>query len=354
MKRLFVIHTPYQLIATVNIINSDHSYENILLLVQPNLSQFVDIYKSLNNTRVYTERNLFIFYKNKDKRFFTHIKMVVDIFKKKRIISSLSFLSPDISQLFIPSEDIICRIIFYQLNKISVLSQVILYDDGLGTYTMSTFKHISFLGKIVYNMLLNGNLVNQIKMIYCYQPSLIAESANQIKICKIPILKSTTDLFKDFAKEKVTPYKDKEIIFFDQGFSHMPEIRKCLSIIKHTYSYDKVIFKKHPRIHSGEGLEFIQINDGLPFEAILPNLNLERIMLVSHSSGACFTPYLMSEKKPYIVLLYKIANKGEVASIVDNFFLKLQNSIPDNNIYIPNNIEEFQQIVNDFRNKINN
>ena len=28
MKRLFVIHTPYQLIAAVNIINSDHSYEN--------------------------------------------------------------------------------------------------------------------------------------------------------------------------------------------------------------------------------------------------------------------------------------------------------------------------------------
>ena len=182
----------------------------------------------------------------------------------------------------------------------------------------------------------------------------MVESTNQIKICKIPILKSTADLFKNFVKDKLYPYKDKEVIFFDQGFSHIPEIRKCLSLIKEIYSYDKVIFKKHPRIHSNEGLEFIQTNDGLPFEAILPNLNLERIMLISHSSGACFTPYLMSEKKPYIVLLYKIANKGEVASPVDDFFLKLQNSIPDNHIYIPNGIEEFQQIVNDFRDKISN
>ena len=342
MKRLFVIHTPYQLIATVNIINSDHSYENILLLAQPNLSQFVDIYKLLNNTKVYTEKGLFIFYNSKDKRFFAHIKMVVNILKKKRIISSLSFLSPDISQLFIPSEDIICRIIFYQLNKISILSEVILYDDGLGTYTMSTFKRISFLGKIVYNVLLNGNLVNYIKMIYCYQPFLMVESTNQIKICKIPILKSTADLFKNFVKDKLYPYNDEK---FNEDRD---------SLIKEIYSYDKVIFKKHPRIHSNEGLEFIQTNDGLPFEAILPNLNLERIMLISHSSGACFTPYLMSEKKPYIVLLYKIANKGEVASPVDDFFLKLQNSIPDNHIYIPNGIEEFQQIVNDFRDKISN
>ena len=354
MKRLFVIHTPYQLIAAVNIINSDHSYENILLLAQPNLVQFINICKSLRNTKVYSEKGLFIFYENKNKRFISHIKMVVDIFKKKRIISSLSFLSSDISQLFIPSEDIICRIIFYQLNKISTLSQVALYDDGLGTYTMSTFKHIGFLGRIVYKVLLNGNLVNQIKMIYCYRPSLLAESVTPIKICKIPILESTTDLFKDFAKDKSSPYKDKEVIFFDQGFSYIPEIQKCLSLIKQTYSYNKVIFKKHPRIHSNDGLEFIQTNDGLPFEAILPNLNLERIMLISHSSGACFTPYLMSNKKPHIVLLYKIANKGGIASPINDFFTKLHNAISDNHIYIPNSIEEFQLIINDFRNKINN
>lgn len=350
MNRLFVIHTPYQLICAANIIKTSNDCRNTLLLVQPKLKQYLELCKKLDNTRTIYENKLCIQYSEKGK-FIAHVSMVKEILCRKTLIKKCEYLSFNYDELFVPSDDIICRLVFHILCRRSTPS-LYLFDDGTGTYDAHTFKGVSWLGKIVFYCLIDNKFINSISRIYCYMPSMMAQVPKTISIHKVKNLPEVSFLFEEFAQSKSAVYKGRKVLFFDQGLSGHPSIQKCLDIINREFPQNEIIVKIHPRIQGSEYPGFNISNEGLPFEAIMPSFNLDESLFIAHSSGACFTAYLMSDKKPFIVLLAKLTNTSDQYTPAIHFLRRLQENIPDNRIYLPNSIEEFQNIINTFKNRL--
>lgn len=351
MKRLFVIFTPYQLICAANIVKASNDCQNTLLLVQPKLKQYVNLCQKLDNTKTIYEDNLCIQYGGKGK-FRVHLSMVKEIILRKSLINKCYYLDSVYDELFVPSDDIICRLVYYVLCKKSNPS-LYLFDDGTGTYDAHTFKGVGHLGRCVYACLINNRFVNSISKVYCYMPPLMATLPEGVTIHKVTNIPEVSNFFENFAKSKLAAYKNRKVLFFDQGLSGHPSIQKCLNIIKHEFSVEEVIVKIHPRIQGGEYPGFDTSNEGLPFEAIMPSFDLNETLFVAHSSGACFTAYLMSDKKPFIVLLAKLTNTSQQYTPAIQFLKRMQENIPNNRIYLPNSVDEFQSIIDLFKKQNN-
>ena len=326
MNRLFVIHTPYQLMCAINIIKCTEECHNTLLLVQPILEQYHVLCKQLSNTKIVFDKKLYIKYGNKG-NLLVYFSILKEIILKKQIIGKCDYLSLDIDELFVPSDDIICRLVYH------------------------IFKGASRLGQIVYQCLIDNSFERNISKVYCYEPSLMAKLPAGVSIVKVISNEWTNRLFSDFAKEKTSVYKNRTVLFFDQGLSGHTEIQKCLEILRTEFEREEIIVKMHPRIMGGIYSGFDTANEGLPFEAIMPLFDLDRTIFVSHSSGACVTAYLMSKYKPFIILLAKLTNKDSEDTSVIKFLKKMQKTIIDNRVYLPNSTKEFQDILFAFRNK---
>jgi hypothetical protein len=104
---------------------------------------------------------------------------------------------------------------------------------------------------------------------------------------------------------------------------------------------EETVVNIHPRIQGSEYPDFNTSNEGLPFEEIMLSFDLNETLFVAHSSGACFTAYLMSDKKPFIALWVKLTNASQQYTPAIQFLKRMQENILDNRIYLPNNVREF-------------
>lgn len=341
-NRLYIVHTPYQLMCVINILSKKEEANNRILLVQSKLRQYLPICKTLENTETFLAEELFTDFRS-DGKLVAHIKMVYEIIKKKKLLKDAECLKGSFQELFVPSDDIACRVVYsFLISKNQI--KLHLFDDGLGTYDAHTFKGISIAGTFVYNTLLGGDFVTAISSVYCYVPSLMASLPQGICLKEVPRNPRTLNLFSEFAKRETSAYLNKRIIFFDQGNSSLPLVNTCLDIIRTQFSKEDTIVKIHPRVQGSVYPDFVCSNDGLPFESIIPSIDLNRCVLISSSSGACFTAYLMTEYRPVVILLAKILNNDENIPAIQ-FLERMKSSIPDNRIYLPESVEQFEDLL---------
>lgn len=348
-KHLFIIYTPYQLLSALNIYYERKLNSCYFVLVNSNMRKFIGYYdnfegiKTIDLSEIYDD-NVFTGFK-------AHLQILKDIPRKNRIISKQIALWQDVDELFIPSDDMIVRIIYKKVKKNNAQVILSLMDDGIGTYNGRMHYRKRLLSVIFYAIFLNKNFYESISYIYCYHPELFKTSLNGIEIKKIMMNQVIVASFYPLASKAIDSYLGKKIIFLDQGYVN-DHIQECLKCISRHFNNEEVIIKKHPRIDTKvDYLAFHVVEDGLPTEILFPLLKLDNTLVVSVDSTGCITPYLINEITPYCILLFEVLNKDDEGKC-RKLFETINKGIGYNYVLMPKSVDEFEKMLVTIKNKL--
>lgn len=343
---VYIAHTPYQMMGALNIIsNTPSNKRHILMLVHANLEKYLGIANFFPNVEVVLEKRLFLHYKVLPS-FWAHVDIMKKAIMLKSKVKELTYLkNKDISELFVPSDDIICRVVYNYVNKRNNNIVLSLYDDGVGTYDLHTFKKIG-LGELFYKCFLDSNYSSRIKNLYCYKTSLV--STNNLKLKYHDIISSdiVKQAFCSCLNDDISKYYKKKVIFLDQGFSNYESVKTCFSLLDRYFEKQDVLIKTHPRVSASTDFPFETSNDGFPFEIIAATIDLSQCLIISYSSGGCITPVLMyGEKGGVSLFLITIDDNGDNGPAVQ-FFNRVRKELGDDVVYMPKSVHDLEDFLN--------
>lgn len=348
-KRLFIVYTPYQLLSALNVYFERKLDNCYFVLVNSNMHKFVRCYdflegiESIDLSEVYDESVLM--------GFKARLRIVKDMPRKNRIINKQKELWQDVDEMFVPSDDIIVRIIYKKVKKNNNRVYLSLMDDGTGTYNGSMHYKKRIMSVLFYTIFLNKDFYKTISHIYCYHPELYKPALKGKKINKITMNQDVIELFYPLANGSINSYVGKKIVFLDQGYTN-DYIQECFKCIRKYFGEEEVIVKKHPRIDSKvDYLNFSVVADGLPTEILFPLLNVENTLIISVDSTGCITPYLINEITPYCVLLFEILNKGDEERDRE-LFETINEGMGYNYVLMPKSVDEFEELLVTIKSKL--
>ena len=346
-KTLFLIFTPYQLLSAINAVATFEMAEVDFVFVHDNMEQFEQIAATSIDGEIFHEEFLRI---SRRKRFskLGKFNLLLDILHMRRAFKKNSQLAGCYGRVFVPSDDIACRVVFYHLRKRNPGLELCLFDDGLGTYTGNVFRKKSFFGHISYGMLLNRDFCRRIASIYCYYPELVRQVGTKRELFSISNKDSTKALLYDFVQKRCSNYVGKKAVFLDQGLEGVTELVDCLEIAGRYFNGEEIIVKKHPRIESGiDYSKFVVSEDGLPFELVLSAFDCKGILLFSGWSTACLSPfYLLEGEQPLVAMLYQLnSDKVPLFEEIDAVVNAINSQFGSESIFLPRSIQDFDDFL---------
>lgn len=237
-------------------------------------------------------------------------------------------------------------------------AQIILFDDGEGTYHNKLTITPKYMDKIAQYVFYGDCISNHIKKIMLYNLDIYKNINKAHKNCPLEqigfkqnAVTICSNLQKIFNVDQNHIIKEK-VIIIDTMVS---EALKSKDIINLYYIYaliyrifgnDNVIIKPHPR----------NKNFDLPYKYYCYNYTIEQLCLVQDftdklmialSSTSLSVPKLFFNQEPSIVLLHKIIKpKRGNSKKRDKYYAELAKSYSDDTkIYIPSNLSELEMIL---------
>jgi len=358
VKNLFLIHTPFQLMNCLNIIENYYKNDlNDVVFMHKNLKQYTSLVEQYSDkVKAYNYEFLFDEYAETNKTLI-RINLVISLLKGKRAIKKVDNKDTMYDSLFIPSENIGCNITynyFYGLNRSLALH---VYDDGVGTYAEGYLKgkQHSIYEKI--SRILFGTFFwRKINKIFCYQPELIDDSDLMIDKIKINSEKKIENLFSEKLSDTlIKKYNKSKIIYLDQG--NLPlsyeNANIFFGICKKKHKRIEVLFKNHPRVKPVYNWDSIEVDDsGKPLEAIFFNVDIGNKVIVSMCSTGCLTPYILKGEYPYVIFLGLLNTKKYEHILSTPYFQNVITAYKPNKIFIPRNNDELENIIDYLSEKI--
>lgn len=345
MSVVYLAHTPYQMMGVLNIIlNNPSSERHILMLVHANLEKYQGIARFFPNIDVILENKLFLHYKALPSTL-AHMHIIKNAIKLKSKVRELKYLKDDsISELFIPSDDIVCRVVYNYVNHNNKNVVLSLYDDGVGTYDLHTFKKIG-VGEFFYNCFLDSNFSSRIKNLYCYKTCLVATNNLKLKYHNIVSSDVVKQAFCSRLNNNVSSYYGKKVIFLDQGLSNYESVKTCFALLDKYFDKRDVLIKTHPRVMASSDFPFETSNDGLPFEIIAATVDFSQCLIISHSSGGCIMPLLMYGKRGGVSSLLINMDENSDNGPVVQFFNRVREELGDDIVYMPKSVHELEVLL---------
>ena len=341
-KSLFIVYTTYQMLSALSTIETFHVKEFDVLIMHKNMIPYSIFLKNSGCEFVYIYEELFDKTPNYG-RFRNHLCVLKNIIRKLAFFRKNKNLLGEYSHLFVPSDDSSCRVVYKVLQKSQHVS-LNLFDDGVGTYSGYIYKKKSPLSRFLYSALLNKHFYEKLENIYCYMPDLIVKNPYNINAKRI-FFNPHSEVFSDDVYNSINKYNHKKVIFLDQGIKDKPYIFESLSMLANVFGRENVIIKKHPRIDGNAFYKgFLMSSDGFPIESLASVLDLNKCVIISHSSTGCITPFLLNSCRPFAILLSRMDNHK--ASTIDiGFFEKINNYYGPNSILLPNDINELRDAI---------
>ena len=351
-KALFLIFTPLQLMNAINTVKSYSFQRTDVWLVHKNMEDYINFCRSFFNGDVKCIPELYDEKTDMKNYIDTYVRLVFRALRKRRFINQNTIVSSAYDFLFVPSDDINCRIVFYYLKKKNSNIYLNLLDDGVGTYTHAIFEKKSIVNTVVSKMLFCEGIYDKIHSIYCYRPEDIClPLGSKIKCKRIKQQLNRFDL-EPFIGDRLEPYKDKKVIFFDQGIMN-EEINACLKKLLSVFGRNKILVKLHPRIKNNINYnDFTTVNDGLPSEFIFICQDVLDVLLVSYSSTSLIYPKLILQENPYIILLNLLMERRNSNS-TNKYFFDLNKQLGNDYIKMPTTVDEFSYYIEDYLSKHN-
>lgn len=343
--------TPYQIFTAVNMKMGMLRDKETDLYIVGNFSNAEDICNRLRSKKIFSDVRLMKIYDYNalDKRSRSYRlwkRFVKYVNKEDELCKYVNLEGKRYNNIYYASRNQFTDYVIHHFNKINKNLKISVFEDGLGEYMNADSRKPSGLKRIAYRMLGLPNKIYEYDELWLYRP----EACSKIKDYK-KIKKINTDSFvendtRDILLE-VFQYDDQineRFIIFEQDYS--VELDAFKNIIELLGPGD-IIVKPHPRKETGLKVGAnIFINKNVPWEIICMSQSMQDKVLISINSAACFTPKLIFDQEPVVILLYKIFPTGypEDEPNMDNMVLKLKEIYRDKQrIMLPLSIESMNE-----------
>jgi len=321
------------------------------MLSHSTLKDYTSVLSKYIDGTIFIEEKMFDNTTNKGwirDRFAIFREMLVE----KKYINNSGLIRPVYDELYVPSDQIDCRVIYHYLKSFNSIKLKI-YDEGTTTYSGYIFtQQKRIVSKMVYKLFLDSRFYEDLQEVYCYHPGLMVNVPPSCKMFKISI--PNVENFIDSQKrEFINTYIGKKCIFFDQGKNLTEPMKQCMERLEDVFAQDELIIKMHPRIDSDYDYKGVTISrDRLPSEFLVTELECKDVLFISYASTSCFTPYLLLNEKPFVIMLLKMGpikeNEQKLIELAD----RVNESMGYKYIYMPETPKQFNEYLDDILNAI--
>lgn len=260
-----------------------------------------------------------------------------------------------------PINEIIVKILFRRNPSIEINH----FEDGWVDYI---FPYKYFYGKQTKRMNCFWKTPKEYftrENSYFYRPDIAVASIDNPNVKQIKSVSKGADMYINqvfgYTKDAVIT---ANVIYFDTlqenklGIS-MQEHMKVLGYCSFLLEKENIVVKKHPRNFSDKYEEkgyIVYANQSVPFEVICANQNFERKLLISSFSTACFSPKILFDQEPFVILTYKLTgNEAELDEETKKYLKQIKNNYRQSNrIIIPESVEQLKNGIKKYVRYINN
>jgi len=355
MRTCFFCKSPYQIIEAISITRAiDLDADIYILGVFNGYEEVVEKLRGYNFFKRIIPVHKDVFGSR------SKIKLLIQLFQCKEVVSS--FLPKDAVYdcLYISSMTHSKLLLKHELEKRNPLMKCVLFEDGMGSYSgnPSVFKRARF--RHVFETILGWkSFVPQKTTVMVSYPDFLKlpKELNHVSIEKMPSLEWNTknqhillDVFS-IAKDSLI---NERVVIFDVArgiYKNDLDVKvdlldNCYREILEKFSYNNVIIKAHPRSTTQSVANVKEYKKtGIPVEILYAGMeDLENRVLVGTFSTALFTPKMMFDVEPIVILLYKIVWPGN-KSIPETFERIQRVYRHKERLLVPNSIEELKKYI---------
>lgn len=359
MKVAFICCTPYHIILSLHLAETKYYNFKKDIYICDHFVNANKIYNKLKDNPIFC--NVFFIEDhslNYDKSFLRYKKAYVMILRDYTYFIK-DRIDLDYNELCVFTHNLFSKLFYAEILNRNENILVNLVEEGTSTYTSKYIEQNNFKARVlnVLSKLVNRKFFNNkdFDSLLLFKPELYSGNI-KVKRSKISEIKKENTKVKDKLNSifdydySSLPYEDYKFIFFDQTISKDGEIpvdeKKILFDMMEIINNDDIIVKLHPRDSKDKYKDVsfnIQSDGNLPWETIYLNLDLEDKVLITIRSSSVFTPKIVFNKENKIILLYKIA--GIKDEEYEKFVGKFRKLYSRNTIYIPENWNEFREII---------
>lgn len=294
----FLCATPYHIIAAMNMAAGVFSQEKSTLIVMDHFAVDETLLEGLRSSGIFSE---VLLYRSNNKTKLNNLKRLYNAFFEPEIIKDIA--KRDFSHfVFLALDFIDATYIIDRLKKRGAECEFAFGDDGVGSYVSAGLYRPKTVSRLILTLNGRKKLLDEIKTLYLYNPSFAVENT-RFELKEITRNNDTDDRVCSAIKA-VWPCDlgnelEGKILYFEQPYSLDPdggfvkdEIEKLGTAA--TVLEKSAVVKMHPRSAAKHLWENTQkLETDVPFEALLLQNDVLPDVLMSHSSTALFSSFLM-------------------------------------------------------------
>lgn len=267
----------------------------------------------------------------------SNLKIIRDIYKKNGVYDVLCV-----------SNIAVFTILLYNYLRRKKPLELCIFEDGFSTY--SNFFKNSDKATFIHRFINKKGMIGSASKLYLFNPQLlewkmpdgevVAMNKIQPKSDEVEILNRIFDIQK--ADKYDAPMLFMEESFFADGFE-VEDVEIVNEIAKH-FGKERVMIKTHPRNPVNRFAELgykTNKNTEIPWELIVLNQDISKKILITISSSAVLTPFLLFDipVKSYSLLKMLKNKPGNMQGELGKFMEKVYDLYP-NHFFAPETQEE--------------
>ncbi len=368
-KSCFLCSTTFQLITAMQICYGRREKADLYILpLCPNGSVYRDRIsevKLFHKVSVIDGDSLSCLYK-KQSALRYNINSFLCYLNIKKIVSKMISVDASYDKFYFSSVTPYSKLIQLYFYRYSKKTEIILFDDGEGSYDdpyiIGKLSKADYVArKILFHYRMNTKLILR----YLYSPSLYTEINGhgyrvkkiQNKLSNDEFVNMINHIFEFNEIDKISEKYIildviKEIRFTQTGKEKLLSIYRKISDI---VGKENLIIKQHPRDKDTLSESFqVYNNQSIPLEIIELNSNIQNKVIITVASTAIFTTKVLLNQEPIVILLNKLFleddllynTEGRKDGKVQRFNLECFNLYNDKNRFMfPDSIEILEHML---------
>lgn len=360
MRCLFCCSTPYQvMVATLLRFQCTEEDDTADLILTDTFTNYDVTGERIINSGVYND----VFYAYV--KSFVVSKTISGKIEKFRNIYLPAYAIPDKARskvydiVFFNCEDLFTFNITTFFKRKNRYCKIMRYEEGYSSYTNLNGTSLKSKKAIeIRNRILWPDCSINIDGFYVFEPEMLLKRYSCLikKIDRNVINKNEYRRFIQCAfntQNIANCYKEKIVIFeesfVNDGFD-VDDIELFEQIIKRIGT-EKIVVKLHPRskVNRFSGLNVpVMKPDGIPWEAILLDLNTSNVTMIALGSGSVINGRLLAGDSTKAILLYKCLKKRPVAfdKNFDEFMARFHEKY-GKDVFIPDSYDYLMSVLRD-------
>lgn len=362
----FFAQTPYQMTTSIAIHKMVGGEADLYILPAfKNADYYAENLRSLGlfrNVRVLNKDKILRNHKGKSK-LLIHLTVAQQYLQVDELAREILIPDTRYERIYVSSKAFTSRIVSFYYIKHNIRFELVYYDDGEGSYDFRFRIEPTLSDSIARRVLIGKKSLLTDGKLYLYDPELYFQingddQRNTIR----PISHGFAD--EDFRRNisyvfgvKNSDLISEKVIIIDMikelkySQTEVERINEVYKSIEERFGADNTIVKRHPRDKSDYTLDCnCYENDGMPFECLCTQMDMNTKVLVGLYSTALVLPKILLDQEPVVLLLYRLFKRLEQSDEArrkqDLFYKSCRDRYSSKDrFFIPESFEELDEAL---------